>query len=222
MTAPGEVKVSVDTVLLTLKDERLHVALAPLEGETGALALLGRLLDGDADIDLETVVERTLLANTGLNDVYFEQLFTFSGRDTNRREPRWPSISVAYIALVSHPKLAASQPGADGLVLVSVDDVPVLPFDHNRIIDVAVSRLRSKGAWSILPAYLLDEEFTISQLNRVYSTVTSTYSFGQNFRRKVIENDLLSSTGFKSAPGATKRTEHFRIRPGASTINTKI
>ncbi|RAS09779.1 NUDIX hydrolase [Ensifer adhaerens] len=222
MTAPGKVKVSVDTVLLTLKDERLHVALAPLKGDTGALALLGRLLDGDEDIDLETVVQRALLANTGLDDVYYEQLFTFSGRNTERPDPGWPSICVAYLALVSHSKLAAAQPGAASLTLVSVDDLPVLPFDHNRIIDVAVSRLRSKGAWSILPAYLLEEEFTISQLNRAYSTVTSTYSFGQNFRRKVIENDMLSSTGFKSAPGATKRTEHFRIRPGVNTIDIKI
>lgn len=222
MTAPGEVNVSVDTVLLTLKDERLHVALAPLEREPGALALLSRPLDGDEDINLETVVQRTLLANTGLDDVYFEQLFTFSGRNTEKPDARWPSICVAYLALVSHSKLAAAEPVADGLILVSVDDVPVLPFDQNRIIDVAVSRLRSKGAWSILPAYLLDEEFTIPQLNRAYSTVTSTYSFGQNFRRKVIENDMLSSTGFKSAPGVTKRTEHFRIRPGVSTIDVKI
>ncbi|MGF6177431.1 NUDIX hydrolase [Ensifer sp. 4252] len=222
MTAPGKVKVSVDTVLLTLKDERLHVALAPLKGDTGALALLGRLLDGDEDIDLETVVQRELLASTGLDDVYFEQLFTFSGRDTEKPDPRWPSIRVAYLALVAHTKLAATEPAADRLSLVSVDDLPVLPFDQNRIIDVAVSRLRSKGAWSILPAYLLDEEFTIPQLNRVYSTVTSTYSFGQNFRRKVIDNDILSSTGFKTSPGATKQTEHFRIRPGANTIDIKI
>lgn len=222
MTARGEAKVSVDTALLTLKDERLHVALVPLEGESGNLALLSEFMKGDEDINLEAVVQRTLRDDAGLNDVYFEQLFTFSGRNGTLCDPRWPSVSVGYVALVSHSKLVTAEPRTDGLTLVSVDDVPDLPFHHNRIIESAVSRLRSKGAWSILPAYLLEEEFTISQLNRVYSTVTSTYSFGQNFRRKVIENDLLSSTGFKSAPGATKRTEHFRIRPGASTIDIKI
>lgn len=222
MMARDEVKVSVDTVLLTLKEDRLQVALAPTKGVAGAPCLLGRPLIGEGDIELETVVKRTLFDYTGLSDVYFEQLFTFSHCDIDNREPRTPSITVAYLALVSHSKLTAVEHRADDLILLPVDDLPVLPFDHNRIIGAAVSRLRSKGAWSILPAYFLGEEFTISQLNRVYCAVTSTYSIGQNFRRKVIENGMLSSTGFKSAPGVTKRTEHFRIRPGVSTIDIKI
>ncbi|MBD9507913.1 NUDIX hydrolase [Ensifer sp. ENS07] len=222
MTARDEVKVSVDTVLLTLKEDRLHVALAPLEGIAGAPCLLGRPLTGGGDIELETVVKRTLFDYTGLSDVYFEQLFTFSHRDIDKREPRSLSISVAYLALAPPSKLARAEQTGNGLITVPVDDLPVLPFDHSRIIEVAVSRLRSKGAWSIIPAHFLDEEFTISQLNRVYSAVTSSCSIGQNFRRKVIEHGMLSSAGFKSAPGATKRTEHFRIRPGVSTIDIKI
>ncbi|MBV7518832.1 NUDIX hydrolase [Ensifer sp. ENS12] len=222
MTMQGEVKVCVDTVLLTFKHERLNVALAPLGPEDAALALLGAVMDGSKDVALDDIVRHTLRDRTGLEDVYFEQLFTFSGEDQYRRDPRWPSISVAYLALIPYSKLASAENSLNSLRLVPVDEVPALPFDHNRIIDTAVARLRGKGSWSVLPAYLLDEEFTISQLNRVYSAVTSTFSFGQNFRRKVLENGMLTSAGFKSAPGATKKTEHFRVRPGVSTVDAKL
>lgn len=222
MTSAGEVKVCVDTVLLTFKDERLNVALAPSGNEDATLALLGTVMDGSRDVALDDLVRRTLRNCTGVEDIYFEQLFTFSSEGKNRRDPRGPSISVGYLALMPYSKLATGEARADGLALVPVAEVPALPFDHNRIIDTAVSRLRSKGSWSVLPAYLLDEEFTISQLNRIYSAVTSTVTFGQNFRRKVLENGMLTSTGCKSARGATKKTEHFRIRTGVSTVDVKL
>lgn len=222
MTTRGEVKVCVDTVLLTFKDERLNVALAPFATEDATLALFGAVMDGGRDVALDDIVCRTLRDRTGLEDVYFEQLFTFSGQGQNRRDPRWPSISVGYLALAPYSKLGSSEASSNGLTLVPIDEIPALPFDHNRMIETAVSRLRGKGSWSVLPAYLLDEEFTISQLNRVYSAVTSTFSFGQNFRRKVLDNGMLTSTGFKSAPGATKKTEHFRIRAGVTTVDAKL
>lgn len=221
MTSPGEVKVCVDTVLLTFKDERLNVALAPSGNEDATRGLLGAVMDGNRDVALDDVVHRTLRDSTGIEDIYFEQLFTFSGEGQKRRDPEESSISVGYLALIPYSKLATKE-ATTKLTLVPVDEVPALPFDHNRIIETAVSRLWGKGSWSVLPAYLLEEEFTISQLNRVYSAVTSTFSFGQNFRRKVLENGMLTSTGFKHASGATKRTEHFRIRSGVSTVDAKL
>jgi hypothetical protein len=223
----GEVKVNVDTILITLKDDVLHIALAPREAafEKGKLALVGAIMDGTSDTDLEAVVTRALRDKAGLSDIYFEQLYTFSGR-TNKsgspRDTRWPSISVTYIALVPLAKLIAADAQAHGLVLVPVDKVPTLPFDHNDMIEAAVSRLRGKGAWSVLPAYLLDEEFTIPELNEVYRKVVGTKTLGQNFRRKVIENDMLELVGIKPNPRAARPSEHYRIKPGVSTVDARL
>lgn len=223
----AEVKVNVDTVLITLKDDKLHVALAPRGAafEKGKLALVGAIMDGATDADLEAVVKRSLHDKAGLSDIYFEQLYTFSGKRNKGGKPRdtrWPSISVAYIALVPLAKLIAADALAHGLVLVPVDEVPELPFDHNDMIEAAVSRLRGKGAWSVLPAYLLDEEFTIPELNEVYQKVVGTKTLGQNFRRKVIENDMLELTGVKANPRAKRSSEHYRIKPGVSTVDTRL
>jgi hypothetical protein len=223
----GEVKVNVDTVLITLKDDGLYIALAPRESEFehGKLALVGAIMDGNKDGDLEAVVTRSLRDKAGLSDIYFEQLYSFSGR-TNRkggaRDTRWPSISVTYIALVPLSKLVAADALAHGLVLVPMDKVPELPFDHNDMIAVAVERLRGKGAWSVLPAYLLEDEFTIPELNEVYSKVVGTKALGQNFRRKVIENDMLEFVGIKPNPRSSRPSEHYRIKPGVSTVNTRL
>lgn len=239
MRKHGEVKVNVDTVLLTLKDhptrkdsegkpaKALHVALAPRETEphTGQLALVGAIMDGYTDADLEAVVERSLKSKAGLDYVYFEQLFTFSGKNNRtggRRDVRWPSVSVAYIALVPLSKLLAADALRHGITLVPVDELPALPFDHRDMIDAAVSRLRGKGAWSVLPAYLLEDEFTLPQLNDVYTTVVGSNSMGQNFRRKVMENDILVSVGYKITPGSKRKAEHFVLKPGVSTVDTRL
>lgn len=223
----GEVKVNVDTVLITLKDDDLHIALAPREAafENGKLALVGAIMDGNKDADLESVVTRSLRDKAGLSDIYFEQLYTFSGRTNKQggpRDTRWPSISVSYIALVPLSKLIAADALAHGMILVPVDKIPALPFDHNDMIEAAVERLRGKGAWSVLPAYLLEDEFTIPELNEVYRKVVGTKALGQNFRRKVIENEMLELVGIKPNPRSSRPSEHYRIKPGVSTVNARL
>jgi len=223
----GEVKVNVDTVLLTLKDDRLQVALAPREAPflRGRLALVGAIMDGNRDADLESVVRRSLADKIGLASVYFEQLYTFSGRSTasgRQRDSRWPSISVAYIALVPHSRLERGTPADKGVVLVPVDELPELPFDHNEIVGTAVARLRGKGAWSVLPAHLLEEEFTIPDMERVYSKVVGTSSMGQNFRRKVFDSDILEPVGKKAVPGTARPPQHYRLKPGVVTVDKRL
>jgi hypothetical protein len=226
MSEHKEVKVNVDTVLLTLKDGSLHVAVAPREAEylRGKLALVGAIMDGD-DPDLDSVVVRSLRDKAGLEGVYFEQLYTFSGRSTKdgkRRDHRWPSVSVAYIALVPLSKIAAEGAQAHGLTLYPVDAVPELPFDHNDIVDAAVSRLRGKGAWSVLPAYLLDDEFTMSELYDVYVRVVDRKMDRASFHRKVIANDIIESVGRRHFKANYRQVEYFRIKKGISTVDFKF
>lgn len=220
-----EVKVNVDTVLLTLKDDALHVALCPSAAAflRGALALPGAIMDGEKDATLEDVVVRMLRDKAGLSDVYFEQLHSFSGKTNSsgkNRDVRWPSITVAYIALVPLSELEGRSAREHSVTLVPVDEMPDLPFDHNDIVDFAVERLRGKGAWSVMPAYLLDREFTMSEMNRVYNKVLGVEVNPQNFRRKVIENEMVEALGKRKGPA--KAVEYFRIADGVTTINYRL
>ncbi|MGG5818535.1 NUDIX hydrolase [Falsiroseomonas sp. HW251] len=169
---------TVDVVLLTLAGGVLSVALfrrdkPPFEG---SLALPGGFVHVEEDEDLVAAARRVLRDKAGLAAPYLEQLATFGGR--NRDERGW-SISVAYIALV---------PGIDpapGREVIAVDDLPHLPFDHSRIVEAAVARVRNKASYSSLPAFLLGDAFTLDELQETYERVLGHALDRGSFRRQV-------------------------------------
>ncbi len=93
------IPVSVDIVLLTIKDDSLHVALARREASyrNGELALIGATVNTDRDEHLGETVQRILEERGGLNDIFVEQLYTFGSR--TRDERGW-SLSVSYYGLI--------------------------------------------------------------------------------------------------------------------------
>ena len=175
--------VTVDVVLLTLQDDRLVVALAPRSSPpfAGAPALIGGYVRVDEDSHAEATVARVLRDKAGLDDVYVEQLRTFASRD---RDPRGWSASIAYIALLPRDRIDHAAPG---LVLRPADEPGKLPFDHAAILAAACDRLRTKGAYSTLPARLLPDSFTLPEMQQVYEAVIGDRLDQSSFRRKIAE-----------------------------------
>lgn len=180
---------TVDVVLLTLQASRLSVGLLHREElpAKGALALPGGYVHVDADADTLATARRVLRIKAGLENVFCEQLSTFSGPT---RDPRGWSATVAYYALVPMAHLTAA--GRCALTLMPADDPGPLPFDHGAIIKAALERLRGKGAYSSLPAFLLPETFTLSELRGVYERVMRTPLNDSAFRRKIDEMNMLA------------------------------
>lgn len=201
--------ITVDVVLFTIKDGVLQVALMKREKEPfrGQPALPGGYIHAEEDTDGAAAARRVLKDKTGLVSPYLEQLYTFSG---GARDPRGWSVSVAYYALVSEDVLKS--PGGAGVFLLPVDDLPQLPFDHNRIVDFAVGRLRNKSTYSALPAYLLPETFTLTELQRTYEMVLGHRLDKSAFRRKINEIDFLEPVG-EVRTGLHRPAGLYRIRP---------
>ena len=193
--------VTVDMVLLTLVEGRLMVVLAPraIEPFKGEPALIGGYVRVNSDEDAEATVARVLSDKAGLKGVYVEQLRTFSGR---KRDPRGWSASIAYIALLPLDRLEHAAPG---LVLKPADDPGPLPFDHNAIVAAARDRLRTKGAYSTLPARLLPPSFTLPEMQQVYEAVIGERLDQSSFRRKIAELGVL-----EPIPGETRRSTRVR------------
>lgn len=202
---------SVDTVLLTLGDDGLAVALLKREREPykGVAALPGGYIHTDKDIDAYGAALRVLKNKTGIDVPYLEQLAAFTGA---ARDPRGWSVSLAYYALVPHAAISAA--GHPGVKLVGVDKLHTLPFDHGVIVAAAVERLRSKSQYSSLPCFLVGELFTLPQLQKVYEALMGEPLNKVSFRRKMAELDVLEpAEGHMDASSPSRPAQLYRLRP---------
>lgn len=200
---------AVDIVLFTLEEGILKVVLFKREKEPflNHLALPGGYVHLNTDVDCLAAAYRTLETKTNIKSPYLEQLHTFSGK---YRDPTAWSVSVAYFALVNSSVLERRKP--ENVLLVSVDDVPELAYDHNLIFEMALKRLRDKSSYSALPCYLLPQEFTLSELQNTYAQVLGTHIDKSSFRRKIEEMDFLEIIPDKFKAGKHRPAQLYRIR----------
>jgi ADP-ribose pyrophosphatase YjhB (NUDIX family) len=201
---------TVDAVLLALHENALVVALFQREGEPyqGVAALPGGYIHADQDVDAYAAAERVLREKTGIAVPFLEQLATFSGP---ARDPRGWSIAIAYYALVPYDLLEKAR--CPGMMLVDVDRLHTLPFDHKVIVDTAVARLRNKSQYSTLPCYLAGDIFTLPQLQRVYEALLHEPLNKVSFRRKMTELDALEAVGAETEGDAHRPAQLYRLKP---------
>ncbi|MCL4103630.1 UNVERIFIED_CONTAM: hypothetical protein GTU68_059709, partial [Idotea baltica] len=175
-----------DSDLKVLLIER---AIEPFEGKwaiPGGFVVPGESVDDAA--------RRELSEETGVRDVFLEQLYTFGEPD---RDPREHVVSVAYFALVNinEHKIEADT-DARNAAWFSIFDLPQdLAFDHTKIFDVALDRLRRKLRYEPVGFELLPKKFTLTQLQRLYETIWERKLDKRNFRKKVLGMEILQDLG---------------------------
>lgn len=188
--------VTVDIILFTFTDDDLQVLLIERKHPpfAGAWALPGGFVEQDEDLDNAAL--RELAEETNVSDLYLEQLYTFGQPD---RDPRTRVITVSYFALLSADQAARldirGQSDAKEVCWWSMYGLPDLAFDHARILQYALQRLRWKLEWTALGFLLLPAEFTLSELQKVYETVLGEPLDKRNFRRKMLAAGVLEETG---------------------------
>ena len=183
--------VTVDCVVfgLDLEAEDLKVLLIQRKKDpfAGKWAFPGGFVE--ADETLEVSAKRELQEETGIARLYLEQLYTFGDPG---RDPRGHTVTVAYYALVKlsdHAPVAADD--ARAVDWFSVAGPPKLAFDHEKILKVAVERLRAKVRYQPIGFELLPAKFTLSQLQRLYEIVLERPLDKRNFRKKILGMGLL-------------------------------
>jgi len=144
------------------------------------------------DETLEAAALRELEEETGVKNVFLEQLFSFGAVN---RDPRERVVTVAYYALVKltdHNVKAATD--ARNAAWFSVDETPSLAFDHREILKTALRRLKGKVRYEPIGFELLPPKFTLSELQHLYEVCLEQPIDKRNFRKKILSMGLLMET----------------------------
>lgn len=225
-TTPGDEferpLVTVDVVILTLRDSRLEVLLMRRGAEPcqGRWALPGGYIHPQEDSDLDAAARRILREKTGIETPYLEQLQGFGNAS---RDPRGWTATFAYFALIASETLALKQgANADEVAWFEVTGLGIvgeaLAFDHDQILSRAVARLRSKVEYTSLPVHLLPERFTLPDLQKVYEQILGHRIDKSAFRKRMAEADFVEPVPGERRHASNRPAQLYRVKPGRATI----
>ncbi len=181
------IAVSVDCVIFGYENKELKVLLikSDLEEFKDLWSLLGDLVRPDENI--ESAPYRVLRERTGLDDVYLDQVYTFGDLG---RHPSGRVITTAYYSLINikHHKLKLTH---NELHWHKLNDIKKLAFDHKKILDTSLDRLREQIMDHPIIFNLLPEKFSLRELQDLYQSILGTSLDRRNFRKKIAHKDWL-------------------------------
>lgn len=202
---------TTDVVAFALRDQQLQLLLIrranpPFQNQW---ALPGGFLDIDEDLD--QCATRELAEETGLSDLYLEQLGTFGAPE---RDPRERVISVAYLAVLpnDHDNEAVAASDAAEVGWFAINALPELAFDHAEIIALAHQRLVAKLGYSSIALQFMPASFTLSELQSVYETLRGETLDKRNFRKRILSLDLIEETGETQRNGSHRPARTYKAR----------
>lgn len=206
-----KIRLAVDAVVFGYDRQYTQIGLLlikrKIEPFINQWALPGGLVLNEES--LEEAVSRELQEETGVTINYLEQLYTFG---TPNRDPRNRVVSVAYFGLV-RPDMFTLHASTDALAAewFEINNLPPLAFDHQKIIDVALERLRSKVRYEPIGFELLEEKFPFSDLEKLYTTLLQEDIDRRNFKKKLMSLGVIEELQERYTSGAGRPAKLYRF-----------
>jgi len=198
--------ISIDPVIFSFHNNKLNVLAVRIAG-SAKFGLPGGFVQKDEDIDDAAL--RTLREMTGIRDVYLEQFYTSGKARRNQAVAKdmlkemgirltadnWMSqrfVSICYYALVDAKKIIPEAiPFIEEFKWFDLKKMPKLLYDHNEIVEKAVSCLQSDLDKKLVEFNLLDETFTMKDLQRLYEIIHQRKMVRTNFQRRMLNLGVL-------------------------------
>ena len=179
-------EITVDTVILTIKNNALQALLIRRDREPfkDKWAIPGGYVR--ISENLEQAAVRILKEKTDVDNVYLEQLYTFGDP---LRHPDSRVITCVYFALVRYEDVKVVE--SEDVAWYPIDDLPPLAFDHKEIIDYTRARVRLSLKTCPVAYQLLNEKFTLTEMQKVYELIMGKKLDKRNFRKKVLGTEGL-------------------------------
>jgi 8-oxo-dGTP diphosphatase len=193
-------------VIFTVVEGELRALLIHRSGEpyAGLWAIPGGLLrPGEPLIDAAT---RKLVDETGVKDVFLEQLYTFNDLDD---VTPGGALAIVYFALVDSQRARLAERPDWQPAWFAMRDLPKLAFRNEDVLDYALERLRNKLEYTNVAYSLLPSSFTLSQLQRVYESITGHSLDKRNFRKRMLSLGIIEATGERKAEKAGRPAQLY-------------
>lgn len=200
---------SIDCVIFGFRNNELDILLIKhAEGiSKGRWALPGGWIRYNESID--DAANRLLTSLTGVSDVFLEQLGAFG--EVNRY-PGKRVITLAYYALINaeNYSLSAGFTASDAR-WTKLQKAPRLPYDHNRILKTGFQHLKHKVRHEPVGFNLLPRKFTLHQIQKLYEAILETELDKPNFRRKLLNMNLLVPCDEKQRDVSHRAATYYRF-----------
>jgi 8-oxo-dGTP diphosphatase len=200
--------VAVVVVIFTVVDGELKALLIRRSADPyrDTWAIPGGVLrPGEALVDAAV---RKLVDETGLKDLFLEQLYTFN--DLDDRTPGG-AIAVTYFALVDHTRVRLAERTEWQPAWFAMRSLPALAFRNEQVLNYALARLRNKLEYTNVAYSLLPGRFTLSQLQRVYESILGRELDKRNFRKRMLSREIIAPTKERQAEGAGRPALLYRF-----------
>lgn len=212
-----KIAVSVDCVIFGYEEKQLKVLLikSDLKEFQDLWSLLGDLVR--LDEDLEDGPYRVLRERTGLADVYLQQVHTF-GRVN--RHPSGRVITTAYYSLIDIKKYKV-QVSENELHWHSINEIEHLAFDHKLILDTCLNQLREHIMEHPVVFNLLQEKFSLRELQDLYEAVLGTPLDRRNFRKRIMLKNWLVDLNQMEEDVPHRPGKLYKLKSGLNKGRTK-
>ena len=179
--------VAADCVVFGFDGRELQVLLIErgLDPYKGCWAFPGGFMK--IDESAEDCAKRELAEETSLHVQMLKQLGAFSAV---YRDPRERVISIAFYALVQ-PSDVVGGDDASQAKWFPIRDVPQLAFDHDFILRKAMQKLKEDIYFEPVGFELLDREFTMAELQRLYEAILGVHFDRRNFEKKMLQTGII-------------------------------
>lgn len=196
-------QLSLDCVIFGFDSGQLKVLLVRWKGTEhwslpGGLVMQNESLDDSAN--------RILTQRTGLQNIFLRQFHTFG--ETKRYDKEvlaeklasvvpphmWyeRAISVGYYALVNYADVFPTHDDiSDSCIWKSLEELPELLFDHAKILDTALAKLRREIGHEPIGLNLLPPKFTMPEMMRMYEAILGRKIDPRNFQKKILKSGIL-------------------------------
>jgi 8-oxo-dGTP diphosphatase len=207
-SSTDKILLALDCIIFGFDNEGLKILLIKrdFEPQKGMWSLIGGFLQKEETLNNAAI--RILNSYTGLQNIYMEQLHAFSEID---RDPVERTISVAYYALINienHNEELIQNYYAKWF---SLNDVPSLIFDHNKMLENAIIRLRYRTSIQPIGFELLPEKFTMRQLQELYEAILNKELDKRNFISKINALEILVKLNEKDTQSSKKGSYLYKF-----------